>query len=160
LKEANLSKSKNARYYKDCFVCRKHAGKEDAPPGGYIYESRNFLLCHSQLKIAPLGTLIVESKRHFLDFSEMTSKEGAELNAILRSLFPLMKRFANAERIYSLAMMDGAPHFHLWLVPRVQGSRIKGTRYLAREHWKSSEREALQYVRKIKRYLGKGQPIE
>jgi diadenosine tetraphosphate (Ap4A) HIT family hydrolase len=116
----------------DCFICRKHRGEEKQPPAGYIFKGRHFLLCHSPLKLGTSGTLILESKRHFLDYSEMKEDEGAEVHRILRKVFPLMKKASNAERIYSLAMMDGAPHFHMWLIPRKKGARFKGVRYLMR----------------------------
>jgi hypothetical protein len=31
-------------------------------------------------------------------------------------------------------MMDGAPHFHLWLVPRSEDAPLRGVAYLADEH--------------------------
>jgi diadenosine tetraphosphate (Ap4A) HIT family hydrolase len=117
-------------YFEGCFICRKHHGKEAQPPGGYIYSGRHFLICHAPLKMGTSGTLIVESKRHFLDYEEMNDEESTELFGLLRKIFSLMKQVSNAERIYSLAMMDGAPHFHLWLIPRKKRSRFKGVRYL------------------------------
>ena len=49
----------------DCFLCRKHNGGEAAPPGGYIYEDEHWRICHAPPKLGPLGTLFIESKRHF-----------------------------------------------------------------------------------------------
>lgn len=126
-------RDRDSSSHPDCFICRKHSGKEDAPPGGYIFESKHFMLCHAPLELGPSGTLILESKRHILDFGEMRTEEGVELSEILRRVFPLMKKLSNAERIYSVAMMEGVPHFHLWLVPRKRNSRLRGLKYLARE---------------------------
>ena len=93
--------------------------------------------------------MIVESKRHFLDYGEMSKEECAELFELMRRLFPL-KKASDAERIYSLAMMDGAPHFHLWLIPRKRGGRFKGVRYLAKNDT-TTAKAAETVVRKIKR---------
>jgi hypothetical protein len=48
-----------------CFICDKHEGKEATPPGGYIYEDAYRMVCHAPGKLGPLGTLFIESKRHF-----------------------------------------------------------------------------------------------
>lgn len=148
----NKKTRRSAVAYPDCFICRKHAGKEAPPPAGYIHEGRYFLLCHAPLNMGPSGTLIVESKRHFLDYSEMSKAEGVELFSLLRKLFPLMKKEANAERIYSVAMMDGAPHFHLWLVPRMKNARLRGVGYLAKDQV-ASERATKKIVLQIQRSL-------
>lgn len=94
--------------------------------------------------------LIVESKRHFLDYGEISKEEGAELFEMMRRLFPLMKKASDTERIYSLAMLDGAPHFHLWLVPRKRGAHFKGVRDLAKNDT-TTAKAAKTVVRKTKR---------
>jgi diadenosine tetraphosphate (Ap4A) HIT family hydrolase len=134
----------------NCFICRKHLGKEKQPPGGYIHGGHHFLVCHAPLKMGTSGTLFVESKRHFLDYAEMRQEEAAELFEMLRRLFPLMKKASDAERIYSLAMMDGIPHFHLWLIPRKRGARFKGVRYLMR-NYVASGKATRAVASKIKR---------
>jgi diadenosine tetraphosphate (Ap4A) HIT family hydrolase len=134
----------------DCFVCRKQKEKEEHPPGGYIYEGRYFAVCHAPLDMGSKGTMLVESKRHFLDFGELRQGEGTELIDILRRLFPAMKKSTCAERIYSLAMMDGVPHFHLWLVPWRKGELLRGIRYLATEQIPPSLNEVEETIRQIK----------
>jgi diadenosine tetraphosphate (Ap4A) HIT family hydrolase len=99
------------------------------------------------------GTLLVEARRHFLDYGEMRASEGAELGLILRRLFPTIKRAMKAERIYVVALMDGVPHFHLWLVPKRRGGRLRGVRYLASRHSPLSKRAAASAARGIKRAL-------
>ena len=99
--------------------------------------------------MATSGTLIVESRRHFLDYSEMTDAEARELFETLRKLFPLMKKTSDAPRIYSFATMEYSPHFHLWLVPRKQDSKLRGTEYLAAKETSSKEdaEEAAEQIR-------------
>ena len=100
-----------------CFLCRKHEGQETAPPGGYIYEDEHWMICHAPGNLGPLGTLFIESKRHFLDYAEMTNEESASLGHVMRKIYAALKRHTGAERIYQVTLMDGVPHFHSWLVP-------------------------------------------
>jgi len=102
-------------------------------------EGTYFVVCHGPPKSSPLGTFLVESKRHFLDHGEMKDHEGEELGRILRRLYRAIKKATGAERIYSLSMMDGTPHFHLWLVPRTKNSKAHGVRFLAQNHSSKTE---------------------
>lgn len=74
-----------------CFLCRKHQGKEAAPPGGYIYEDEQWMICHAQTHMGPLGTLFIESKRHFLDYAKMTDEESASLGQVIRKIYAALK---------------------------------------------------------------------
>src|SRR5580704_13556179 len=83
-----------APYYhrSDCNICRKQDGLKssallDAPiPGGYVVDSEHFLAEHAPLQSSSAGTIIVEARRHFLDFGDMTAAESAELGSILHRL--------------------------------------------------------------------------
>ena len=103
-----------------CFICRKHNGQEPAPPGGYIYEDEHWMVCHAPVNVGPLGTLFIESKRHFLDYAEMTTKETTTFTPLMKKIYKVIKIHTDAERIYQVSMMDGAPHLHIWLVPRLK----------------------------------------
>jgi diadenosine tetraphosphate (Ap4A) HIT family hydrolase len=115
----------------DCFICRKHAGQEAAPPGGYLYEDAQFLVGHAPAAMAVPGTLIVESRRHLLDFTEMTPEETASYGPLLGKLYAAIKRAVGAERVYTLITLEGAAHFHSWLVPRAPEVQARGVAYLA-----------------------------
>jgi len=136
-----------------CFICRKQAGKEEPPPGGYIFKGKHFAACHAPRELGTAGTMVIESRRHFLDFGEMKSAEGARLTSLLKRLFPAIKQATQAERVYSLAMMDGVPHFHLWLVPWKKDEPFRGVTYLASEHQLPSIEEVELTVRSIRRTL-------
>jgi hypothetical protein len=78
----------------DRFICRRQDGQgheETPPPGGYIVEGKHSLVEHAPIKMSDAGTVIVESRRHLLDFGEMTSDESAELGSILKGLVPAVK---------------------------------------------------------------------
>jgi hypothetical protein len=79
----------------DCLLCRKHLGLETAPPGGYIYEVEHCMICHAQTHMGPLGTLFLESRRHFLDYAAMTDEESASLGLTLRKIYYALKRHTN-----------------------------------------------------------------
>lgn len=117
----------------ECFICRKHNGQEAAPPGGYIYEDEHWMVCHASGKLGPLGTLFLESKRHFLDYAEMTDEESDSLGMVLRKIYDALKLHTSAERIYQVTLMEGVPHFHSWLVPRRKEDIERGMKFLARD---------------------------
>jgi diadenosine tetraphosphate (Ap4A) HIT family hydrolase len=115
----------------DCFICRKHDGQEVAPPGGYLYEDEHFLVCHAPATMAIPGTLIVESRRHYLDFAEMTPTESAGYGPLLAQIYAAIKRVVGVERVYTLITLEGAAHFHTWLVPRGPHVQARGVAFLA-----------------------------
>ena len=121
-------------------ICRKQDGLKtgsellDTPrPGGYIVEGEHFLAEHAPLQESSAGTVIVEARRHLLDFGEMTPAELAELGSILNRLVPAIKAATGVQRVYFLALMERAPHFHLWLVPKKNEGDLRGVDYLAQQ---------------------------
>jgi diadenosine tetraphosphate (Ap4A) HIT family hydrolase len=77
----------------DCNICRKQDGLKtgsallDTPiPGGYVVEGEHFLAEHAPRQESGAGTLIVEARRHLLDFGDMTPAESAELGSVLHRL--------------------------------------------------------------------------
>ncbi|NWG07626.1 MAG: hypothetical protein HXY35_13170 [Chloroflexi bacterium] len=137
-----------------CFVCRKHNGLESAPPGGYIYEDEHWMVCHAPGKLGPLGTLFIESKRHFLDYAEMTNEESASLGDVMRKIYHNLKLLTEAERVYQVTMMDGAPHFQSWLVPRRVTDTEKGMKFLARDD-SCSDEDAAALAEKLREAMKK-----
>jgi diadenosine tetraphosphate (Ap4A) HIT family hydrolase len=142
----------------DCNICRKQdslkTGSEllDVPiPGGYVVEGEHFLAEHAPLQESSAGTVIVEARRHLLDFGEMTPAESAELGSVLHRLVPAIKAATGVQRVYYLAVMERAPHFHLWLVPRKNEGELRGVAYLAQQPpLTSSYSEAEAMSRKIR----------
>ena len=140
----------------DWLICRKQDGQgheEAPPPGGYIVEEKHFLVEHAPLKLSNAGTVIVESRRHLLDFGEMTSAESAELGSILKRLVAALKITTGAHRIYFLALMERVPHFHLWLVPKKKQGSLRGVAYLARRPVPASSSAAEAISREIRRRI-------
>src|SRR5689334_16277110 len=113
-----------------CFICRKHREQEIAPPGGYIYEDEYWMVCHAPGKLGPLGTLFIESKRHFLDYAEMTDEESSSLGNVMRKIYQALKLHTQAERVYQATLLEGVSHFHSWLVPHRKDDAEKGMKFL------------------------------
>jgi diadenosine tetraphosphate (Ap4A) HIT family hydrolase len=124
----------------DCNICRKQdvlktgSALLDVPlPGGYIVECEHFLVEHAPLQSSSAGTVIVQTRRHLLDFGEMTPTEIAEFGSLVHRLVPAVKVATGVERVYLLALMERAPHFHLWLVPKKDVGELRGVAYMAQQ---------------------------
>jgi diadenosine tetraphosphate (Ap4A) HIT family hydrolase len=122
----------------DCNICRQQDGLKtgsellDVPvPGGYVVEGEHFLAEPGPLQESSAGTVILEARRHVLDFGEMTAAELAEFGSIAHRLVPAIKAATGVERVYLLAVMERAPHFHLWFVPKQDEGQLRGVDYLA-----------------------------
>jgi diadenosine tetraphosphate (Ap4A) HIT family hydrolase len=90
-----------------------------------------------------LGQLFIESKRHFLDYAEMTDDESASLGDMMRKIYQALKLHTGAERVYQVTLMEGVPHFHSWLVPHRKTDTEKGMKFLARDDSCSDEDAAV-----------------
>jgi len=75
-------------------------------PGGYIVEREHFVAEHAPLQESSSGTVILEARRHLLDFAEMTPAELAEVGPILNKLVPAIKAATGVQRVYYLAVME------------------------------------------------------
>jgi diadenosine tetraphosphate (Ap4A) HIT family hydrolase len=142
----------------DCNICREQDGLKtgsellDTPiPGGYIIQAENFLGEHAPIQESSAGTVIVEARRHVLDFGEMTATESTELGSILHRLVPAVEAATEVKRVYYLALMERAAHFHLWLVPKKDEGELRGVDYLAqRPPLSASYTDAEAMSRKIR----------
>jgi diadenosine tetraphosphate (Ap4A) HIT family hydrolase len=135
----------------NCFICRKNAGLEAPPPGGYIYEDAHWKVGHAPAHVVGLGTLVVESARHYLDPADMTPDEAASFGPLLAKLYRALKGETDAERVYSAWFMEGAPHFHAWLVPRYPGGEVRGPALL--DQSRCDEAQAAQLAGALRKRL-------
>jgi diadenosine tetraphosphate (Ap4A) HIT family hydrolase len=124
----------------DCNICRQQDGLKtgsellDGPrPEGYIVEDEHYLVEHAPLKSAGAGTIIVQARRHLLDFGEMTLAETADFGSLLHRLVPAVKAATAVERVYYLALMERVAHFHLWLVPKKDEGDLRGLEHMAQQ---------------------------
>lgn len=118
----------------------KHRGEVTPPPGGYIYESPYWLVCHAPVDKGPLGTLFVELRRHFLDFAEAKADELAAYGPLPKKVYAALKSLTAVERVYHGILTEGLPQFHAWLVTRRQNDEkgvtlMKNWLLLCRKCW-------------------------
>jgi diadenosine tetraphosphate (Ap4A) HIT family hydrolase len=139
----------------DCHICQLQDGVASSLGAPHILKGKHFVVEHAPLKMSNAGTVIVESRRHLLDFGEMTPAELVEFGSILKRLVPAVKAATGAHRVYFLALMERVPHFHLWLVPKQKQGRLKGAAYLARHPIPATKKEAEAMARKIRRQYDK-----
>lgn len=131
-----------------CFICNKHTGTSNQPPGGYIYEDEYWMVCHFPAEQSVLGQLVMESKRHFLDFSDMSDEEARSYGYIVKKLYTILKQVTGAERVYSLVTIEGTPHFHVHFIPRMSQSLTKGLTFIGQEK-SCNEEDAIEISRKL-----------
>jgi len=107
------------------------------------------MVCHAPGRLGPLGTLFIESKRHFLDYAEMTNEESASFGNVMRMIYRELKIHAGAERVYQVTLIEGIPHFHSWLVSHRKEDTEKGMKFLAGDG-SCSDREAAELAGKLR----------
>ncbi|MUT67422.1 HIT family protein [Paenibacillus sp. NEAU-GSW1] len=132
-----------------CFICNKHSGTSNQPPGGYIYEDEHWMVCHFPAEQSVIGQLVIESKRHFLDFSDMNDEEARSYGYVVKKLYAALKQITGAERVYSLITIDGVPHFHAHFIPRMSHSLTKGMTFISQEK-SCNENEAVEIAQKLR----------
>ena len=107
------------------------------------------MVCHAPAKLGPLGTLFIESRRHFLNYAEMTDEEAASLGGVLKKMYRRAQPAHATERIYQLSTMEGAPHFHCWIVPRRKDVTERGLKFLAHDD-SCDEQDAIALAEKLR----------
>jgi diadenosine tetraphosphate (Ap4A) HIT family hydrolase len=120
--------------------------------GGYVYEDAHWLAYHAPVATSTLGQLFLISRRHFLDFSEMTIPEAASYGSVVGRLVAALKRAVQAERVYTVVTLEGVPHFHTWLIPRRIGQEARGWSFIRSERSCSGE-DALRVVAELRGLL-------
>ena len=69
----------------------------------------------------------------------MTPAELAEFGSVQHRLVPAVKAVTGVQRVYFLALMERAPHFRLWLVPKKDEGELRGE--ASRQNLRTSGRQ-------------------
>lgn len=108
----------------DCFVCQKHKQIEKFS-GTPIAERDGWVLAHFAFiegEKATKGHLILETKRHITDITELSDEEASAFGELLRFGVQRLKSGLGAEHVYVFRINDKTPHLHFHLVPRYPGT--------------------------------------
>jgi diadenosine tetraphosphate (Ap4A) HIT family hydrolase len=121
----------------ECLLCEKYRGGSypsyggyNQPPGGYLVNDEHWRVQHGPTAYWPAGTLLIEAKRHFLDYADMTEAEAAAIGPLIKRLVGPLRAATGAPRIHTFSCMEGTEHFHTWLVPRT-GEVSSGRAFIA-----------------------------
>jgi diadenosine tetraphosphate (Ap4A) HIT family hydrolase len=138
----------------DCEICARGSDGRGHPGsvGGNVYEDQHWHAHHAPVTMASLGQLFLVSRRHFLDFSEMTPDEATSYGRVLRALYAALKQVVDAERVCLRVTLEGVPHFHTWLFTRRRGEAERGIAFMAAER-SCSEAAALAVVGRLRDVL-------
>ncbi|MGD3112660.1 HIT family protein [Streptomyces sp. YGL11-2] len=143
-----------------CLICEKYAGEpvpawagRPVPPGGHLVDDGTWRACHGPTSYWPRGTLLIESHRHFVDHSDLTEEEAASHALLVRRLTTAVKQATGSPRVYTFSSMEGTPHFHTWLMPRIGEDGPRG-RPLIGNPGHCAEAEAVETVHAIRKALG------
>jgi diadenosine tetraphosphate (Ap4A) HIT family hydrolase len=143
-----------------CLICAKYAGQpvpawagRPEPPGGHLVDDGTWRVGHGPTAFWPRGTLLIESRRHFLDYGDITPEEAVSLGLLVRRLTAPIKAATAAPRVHLWSCMEGTPHFHLWLVPRT-GEIQSGRAFIGNPGY-CTETAAADTVHAIRRALEK-----
>ncbi len=119
----------------ECVICaRLRDGRpQNGSVGGYVYDDEHWYAYHAPVQSATLGQLFLISKRHFLDFAEMTPTEAASYGLVLRTLYAALKQVVRAERVYAHVGLEGVAHFHVWLIPRGADAVERGWAFITKD---------------------------
>ncbi len=79
----------------------------------------------------------------------MTDQEAASLGNVLKKAYYALRINMEVERIYQLSTMEGQPHYHCWVVPRVKDIPERGLKFLARDD-SCNEEDAIELANKLR----------
>ena len=101
-----------------CGVCAENVA---GVPYGWIWENDLWLLRHAPAPHGVKGWLTLQTKSHTPGPSKFSDAQAASLGPTLRHICGLLEEATGALRIYTAAMGEMHPHFHMHLVPRYEG---------------------------------------
>jgi diadenosine tetraphosphate (Ap4A) HIT family hydrolase len=114
-----------------CPYCRLQAPGHPQPLGGWITADAHYRVQHGEPESSSPGAVKIISRRHFIDFADMTQAEAHAFGGLVSRLDRALRETTDAERVHLVSTRDRIPHFHAWLYPRAESSPLRGTTFLA-----------------------------
>ncbi|MGW4639157.1 hypothetical protein ACWEN6_11535 [Sphaerisporangium sp. NPDC004334] len=130
----------------DCPYCDLTQAHSE-PIGGWVHLDDHWLVGQGPPETTMPGALKITSRRHFIDFAEMTSAEAASFGRLLARLDTALRATTDAERVHLVSTRDRVQHFHAWLYPRPASHPLRGTEFLnAPQHSAPAEAEHAAHI--------------
>jgi diadenosine tetraphosphate (Ap4A) HIT family hydrolase len=114
-----------------CPYCRLQAPGHPEPVGGWIAADEYYVVQHGEPESSSPGAVKIISRRHFIDFADMSQAEAHTFGSLVSRLDRALRETTDAERVHLVSTRDRIPHFHAWLYPRAESSPLRGTTFLA-----------------------------
>jgi histidine triad (HIT) family protein len=123
-----------------CIFCDIQRGLKPLV-GGPIYEDELVDAYHDANDGEPtyLGHLILVTRRHTPDFSELTCAEAQAVGLLISRLSSALKACTNAEKVYATFYGEVTPHLHVHLTARYPGTPAEYLRWNV-EDWPGAPR--------------------
>ena len=96
-----------------CRICAAIASDQPV-----VWQDEHWVLRHAAAPAGVAGWLTMYSRRHVRGIVDFTDEEAASLGPVLRRIHRALESASGAPRIYSAAMGESVPHFHIHAVPR------------------------------------------
>jgi len=115
------SKSTGKEESNECFFCERmmNSSSYSALKERTIYEDELFHVSH-QFDEAPtyLGLVLIQTKRHVNDLSELSEPESQELGSLIARISKALKATTGAAWTYCYSFLEGYRHVHLLVTSR------------------------------------------
>ena len=104
----------------DCQVCSKQKDLS-SHTGPAIFDDGGWLVTHFpklETEKATRGHLLIESRRHLQDLTEMNDEEASALGRLIREGATRIKERLGVDHVYCYRINDKTTHLHFHLIPR------------------------------------------
>lgn len=103
---------------KRCPFCTISEGDASADPT-VVYQDERWLVRSISPTPAVAGWLLLQSRRHLPDVTELDTDEAASFGPLLQKTSATVREVTGAVRIYLGSLNEGTPHFHTHILPRL-----------------------------------------
>ena len=135
---------------------------EMQPPGGILFESRNFIVSQDPKNPIP-GFLTIQTKKHIQSLVNLTENEAIEFSKILFQSRKALNSIKDL-KYCKIIQEENTQHFHTWILPFydwmdeiVNGSinSIIPLLIYAKENWNTTEKieKVMDTCEKVKTFL-------
>jgi len=91
-----------------------------------LWRNNDWFIYHGPFNSQLLGYLYLEPKRHVENWNEFRPDELSQMGNLIKEAECKLKSILDLDRLYVITISEAVRHIHLHLVPRSQGSDVKG----------------------------------